>query len=372
MGFLWGFMDEGKVFCQLFFPILQKECKKEYWPHNFGWSSWPTISIIISIIMPIFELSIRREWERHNGWFAKTTFARKSPCWAGMCIGLVYAIYTKYMYVYLYTARLYAYIYTYTYLFVQMYSLLPGQGTTYDATWGSVSSSSERTYRDIYIYIYGLESTVRLGIFQHARPFNCFSWLVDDGLLCLKPQNGGQFWADSSYWPLNQTTSLNWSPAVVLPIQPKLCKHHWNSPIIGMLPYAPPAKMPVTSESLARHSREKKNSCWLSGTGVAPPARHSCGNWGIDSCNWSVKVVYLDKGSPGLAVAGPIWYSARLEKTNKNTKPPRSTISFKVKHLKHWQRSQPSPLIQCLPGLWCWGASWSMAFLFTCSNFPSP
>ena len=155
-------------------------------------------------------------------------------------------------------------------------------------------------------------------------------------------------------------------------IQPKLCKHHWNSPIIGMLPYAPPAKMPVTSESLARHSREKKNSCWLSGTGVAPPARHSCGNWGIDSCNWSVKVVYLDKGSPGLAVAGPIWYSARLEKTNKNTKPPRSTISFKVKHLKHWQRSQPSPLIQCLPGLWCWGASWSMAFLFTCSNFPSP
>lgn len=152
MGFLWGFMDEGKVFCQLFFPILQKECK-EYWPHNFGWSSWPTISIIISIIMPIFELSIRREWERHNGWFAKTTFARKSPCWAGMCIGLVYAIYTKYMYVYLYTARLYAYIYTYTYLFVQMYSLLPGQGTTYDATWGSVSSSSERTYRDIYIYI---------------------------------------------------------------------------------------------------------------------------------------------------------------------------------------------------------------------------
>lgn len=111
MGFLWGFMDEGKVFCQLFFPILQKECKKEYWPHNFGWSSWPTISIIISIIMPIFELSIRREWERHNGWFAKTTFARKSPCWAGMCIGLVYAIYTKYMYVYLYTARLYAYIY---------------------------------------------------------------------------------------------------------------------------------------------------------------------------------------------------------------------------------------------------------------------
>lgn len=131
-----------------------------------------------------------------------------------MCIGLVYAIYTKYMYVYLYTARLYAYIYTYTYLFVQMYSLLPGQGTTYDATWGSVSSSSERTYR--YIYIYGLESTVRLGIFQHARPFNCFSWLVDDGLLCLKPQNGGQFWADSSYWPLNQTTSLNWSPAVVL------------------------------------------------------------------------------------------------------------------------------------------------------------
>lgn len=110
-------------------------------------------------------------------------------------------------------------------------------------------------------------------------------------------------------------------------IQPKLCKHLWNSPVIEMLPYAPPAKMPVTSESLARHSREKKTPAGYQVLGgVAPPARHYCGNWGIDSCNWSVKVVYLDKGSPGLAVAGPIWYSARLEKTKKkNTKPPRST-----------------------------------------------
>ena len=266
--------------------------------------------------MPIVELSIGREWERHNGWFAKTTFVRESPCWAGMCIGLVYAIYTKYIYiyVYLYTARLYAYIYIHIHTCLykciafspvkELPMTLPGDLLAHPVD------------EHMYIYIHGPESTVRLGIFQHARPFNCFSWLVDDGLLCLKPQNGGQFWADSSYWQLNQTTSLNWSPVVLqfnqnsasifeilqslgcshmLPLQDASDKWVFSSAFPGK-------KTPTGSQVLG---------------GVAPPARHYCGNWGIDSCNWSVKVVYLDKGSPGLAVAGPIWYSARLEKTKK-------------------------------------------------------
>ena len=210
------------------------------------------------------------------------------------------------MYVYLYTARIYAYICIYTCLFVQMYSLLPGQGTTYDATtWGSVSSS-------------------RLGIFQHARPFNCFSWLVDDGLLCLKPQNGGQFWPDSSYWQLNQTTFLNWSPAVVLQFNQNSASIFELLQSLGcshMLPLQDASDKWVFSSAFP--GKKTPAGSQVLG-GVAPPARHSCGNWGIDSCNWSVKVVYLDKGSPGLAVAGPIWYSAKLEKTKKNTKPPRT------------------------------------------------